>query len=113
MPAGLSPYMREEMARYFKSRATKVSLHKGDPGTDGTANEATGGTYARLTPTWNDGSVDGKVTANELTYNAGAGAYSFIAFWDASGNYLGASTIPTVTLSQVGDLLVVPTYQQN
>lgn len=112
MPAGLSDYMREQMALYFKSRATKVGLHAGDPGTAGTANEATGGTYARLTPTWNDGTVDGKVVATEMTFNAGAAAYSYLSFWDASNNFLGASTIPTTTLSQTGDLLVTPTFHQ-
>lgn len=72
-----------------------VSLHTGDPGEDGTANEVVGGSYARQNATF-DAPTDG-ATSNSATIrfdDMPAVTVTHVAIWDSSGTpqclYVGA-----------------------
>lgn len=61
----------------------EYSLHTGNPGSSGTANEATGGGYSRQTTTWGSAS-GGKVTGSQMTFPVAAGDYTHMCRWDGS-----------------------------
>jgi hypothetical protein len=89
--------------------STYVSLHTADPGEAGTANEVSGGSYARQSATfsWNSGSSRAENSADIVFSNMPAVTVSHFAIFDAStsGNALfkGAFSAPR-TLSS-GDQL--------
>lgn len=77
-----------------------VSLHTADPGTTG-ASEVTGGTYARVSVTWNAPSGGSVTNSNALTINLPASTTaSFFGVWSASTSgtyYIGGALSPSVT----------------
>lgn len=90
-----------------------ISLHTADPGTTG-ASEATGGSpaYARKLTTWTGGASDGSVPGSQVTFDAGAGTYSYMGIWTAStaGTFVAGFSLSTpVTLGAQGQVLVTPT----
>lgn len=79
-------------------KATHISLHTADPGTDG-SNEVTGGSYARVAVTWGAAASGVKSNTNSLAFNVPAGTtVTHVGAWSAStsgtfrgGGALGAS----------------------
>ncbi|MGW1740022.1 phage tail fiber protein [Nocardia sp. NPDC001965] len=64
---------RNDQATYFGTKAVSIALCTGSPGTSGTiANEVTGGSYARKTPSWGSASA-GTITAAELEFDVPSG----------------------------------------
>ncbi|MGW5377421.1 phage tail fiber protein [Nocardia sp. NPDC003999] len=100
--------VKNSMANYWASLGATYSLHTGDPGGAGTANEATGGGYARQTTTWGSAS-GGVVTGSQMTFNAAAGTYTHVARWNGS-TYLGTVDSPDVVVSPAGEVKVTPSY---
>lgn len=60
-----------------------LSLHTGDPGADGTANEVSGGGYARVAATFN-AAASGERALNADVQFAGpaSGAATHVGFWE-------------------------------
>lgn len=77
-----------------------VSLHTGDPSTTG-ANEVTGGSYARVSATWNSPSGGSVTNSNSLSINLPASTTaSYFGIWSASSSgtyYVGGALSPSVT----------------
>lgn len=80
------------------TNGVSIALHTGDPGEAGTANEVTGGSYARKTATFNAASGGSSALAADVTWAADditAGTViTHISIWDQSGTpkvlYYGA-----------------------
>lgn len=98
------------------ARWTHLSLHTADPGSTG-ANEASGGTYARVALSWGAASA-GDADAAEATVDVPAGAYTHYGIWSAStgGTFRGGDnlrnsggTAITHTLGDAGQILVTVT----
>lgn len=77
---------------------THIGLHTlTDPGTGTNANagEASGGSpaYARLAVAWAAAAAGARANSGSLSFNAPAGTYGFLTFWNAisgnTNNYLG------------------------
>ncbi|MGW5387223.1 phage tail fiber protein [Nocardia sp. NPDC003963] len=94
------------IAQAWADLGASYSLHTGNPGTAGTANEATGGGYSRQTTTWGSPS-NGKITGSQLTFNVVAGSYTHMCRW--SGTTL-RDIIDTVdaSVSPDGQIKVTP-----
>ncbi|WLP91305.1 hypothetical protein [Gordonia sp. NB41Y] len=89
-----------------------VGLATASPGTTSTpANEATGGSYARIATTWGAAS-GGSRAGSAVIINANAGTYThgFIAS-AATGNTMidNAALSPSIVLNAAGQIVVTPT----
>lgn len=72
---------------------TDVSLHTGDPGSAGTANEVSGNGYTRLTPTFASPSGGERALSTALDFDGPAnGDATWFAIWDSS-TFLGKGQI--------------------
>lgn len=77
----------------------EVSLHTGDPGAAGTANEVGGGVgYARRPATFTAAAAGAATNTATITFGpasgAGFGTVTFAAVWDTgTGQYLGKSAL--------------------
>lgn len=101
---------RQALADAYKALGAYVGLATGDPGTTATpANEATGGSYARVQTTWTS-ATGGVVNGSAVTINAAAATYtySFIATGLASATQIDKCAITSTTLSSSGQLIVTP-----
>jgi hypothetical protein len=91
---------------YKRARIVKVGLHTGDPGAAGTSNEASGGSYARVTLSWNAGGADGPLGSSDQpatvgvawaapTFSHAAGTYTWLSFWNTGDVFIGKRDLPT------------------
>ena len=63
-----------------------ISLHSGDPGAAGTANEVTGGGYARGAVTFNAASGGERLLSADETFSTPASqSVTYFGFWEAAG----------------------------
>lgn len=87
----------------------KMSIHTADPGATG-ANEATGGSYARLSAGYNAASGGACALAATLSFTAmPAGTFTHIGLWDSTGTpkfLQGAALAASKTLG-AGDTLQI------
>lgn len=107
---------RNQMLTTEVTRLPYLSLHTADPGTSG-ASEATGGSpaYARKSLSWGAASA-GSISATQVAFDAPAGSYSYVGFWDAAtaGNFRGGAALATAqTLSSQGVIQVTPSFSQS
>src|SRR5699024_4180716 len=74
--------------------AVEVSLHTGDPGSEGD-NEVSGGDYARRPVGWESPSGGAIVADDEIEFAVPAlsNEATHIGLWDSSGTYLGAAEL--------------------
>lgn len=85
--------------------ATRASLHSGDPGALGTANELTGGSpaYARKAVAWNVAS-SGNINLNGTAAFdiPAASTVAYVGFWNTAGTafYGSAALTPEVYANQ-------------
>lgn len=90
--------------------AVEVSLHTGDPGSEGD-NEVSGGDYARRTVGW-QAPADGAIVADgeiEFAVPALSDEATHIGLWDSSGTYLGAAELAVAQpFPTPGTLIVEP-----
>lgn len=113
MATYLTAATKESLATQFGTLGTYISLHTGDPGTAGTANEASGGSYARVQTTWSGGASDGIITGSAVDINAPVNTYTYIGVWSAAtgGTFVGSSTIASTAISgSAGIVRVTPTF---
>ncbi|KLO25911.1 hypothetical protein ABW16_21625 [Mycolicibacter heraklionensis] len=86
-----------------------ISLHTSAAGTNG-ANEATGGSYARVQTTWTSGS-NGTNSGSAVDINCAAGSYTEGGIFSAStsGTFVGSAAFSggTVTVSGTGAKITV------
>lgn len=69
--------------------AAEASLHSANPGPGGTANELSGGGYARQPVTWGT-PAGGIVTASaDPEFSIPAGWVRWVGLWDSGGNWIG------------------------
>jgi len=97
-----------EVAEAWAALGDVYSLHTGDPGSAGTANEVTGGGYERQSTTWGTAS-GGKVTGSQMTFAVPDGDVTHMCRWSDDGTTL-RDIIDTVdaTVSPAGELKVTP-----
>lgn len=106
MAAGLSVNGRNKQLAGFGSAVTYVSLHTGDPGTNG-ANEVTGGSpaYARKSVTWAAPSNGTIQSSNSQVFDVPAATtITYAGYWDAatSGNFYGSRAITSESFGGQG-----------
>lgn len=102
---------RQALADAYKALGAFVGLATADPGTSATpANEATGGSYARVATTWTS-ATGGVVNGSAVTINCAAATYthSFIANGLSSNTQIDHCAITSTTLSAPGQIIVTPT----
>jgi len=110
MPLTMSAAFREDAAVAAANLGALMSLHTGDPGANGTANEATGGGYSRLSTTWTGGTIDGSVPGTAVEFSAAAGTYSYYCVRKSDGTFLWSQSFSAITLPQAMKLRVTPTF---
>ena len=97
--------LRNAQADEDAARIAAWSLHTADPGLTG-ANEATGGGYVRVAPSFTAAGVEGALGAADQpatdgyawdapSFSLAAGEYPYVGAWDASGNWLGGEALST------------------
>lgn len=73
----------------------RVSAHTGNPGATG-ANEVTGGSYARQTPTWSAAAFGVASLSGALTFSVPACTISYAGLWTNAGTvFRGYVVLPT------------------
>ena len=100
--------VRNSMADHWASRGNTYSLHTGDPGVNGLANEATGGGYGRQNTTWGS-AVGGTVTGSQIIFNVVADEYTHMCRWNGSTLVTILDTTDAV-ISPAGEVKVTPSY---
>jgi hypothetical protein len=89
---------KNAMLNALAALATRASLHSGDPGANGTANELTGGTpaYARKAIAWN-GADAGNINLNGTAVFdvPPAGVVLYVGFWNTAGTAFYGSALVT------------------
>lgn len=103
---------RTAMADYWASLGTKYSLHAGDPGAAGTANEATGSSYARQDTVWN-AAVGNTVTGSQIVFLVDAGTYTHVCRWSSGGVLRDIIDTTDAVLSPAGEVKFNPSYSQS
>lgn len=87
-----------------------VSLHTADPGTTG-ASEVSGGSYARVSVTWNSPSGGSVTNSNALSINLPASTTAtYFGVWSASTTgtyYIGGALSPSVTTGASAGVVTV------
>ncbi|QXW03993.1 phage tail fiber protein [Rhodococcus globerulus] len=96
------------VANHWASLGASYSLHTGHPGAAGTANEATGGGYARQATTWGSAAL-GVVTGSQMVFPVAAGSYTYMCRWSGS-TLLDVIDTTDVTVSPAGEAKVTPKY---
>lgn len=94
------------MATYWATLGNTYSLHTGNPGAAGTANEASGGGYSRQSTVWGT-AAGGVVTGSQLVFPVLNGNYTHACRW--SGTTLrDIIDITDVALSPAGEIKFTP-----
>lgn len=74
----------------------QISLHSGDPGAAGTANEITGGGYARQTATIATAGSGVRVLSADVSFSGPASqAVTHMCFWNSTGSVFHGSVPST------------------
>lgn len=97
---------KDAMLDHLATLAVKVGLHTGDPGA-GSANEVSGGGYARQAATWAATGGDGIASLSApLSFDVPAVTISWVTIWDSAGTtrYGKVQLGTAVTFSTPGTL---------
>ncbi|WP_253805078.1 hypothetical protein [Nocardia sp. FDAARGOS_372] len=100
--------VKNSMANAWAAQGNTYSLHTGDPGAAGTANEATGGGYSRQNTTWGSASA-GTVTGSQITFTVVAGSYTHMCRWNGS-TLLNVFDTTDAIVNPAGEVKVTPSY---
>lgn len=100
--------VKNSQATNWAGLGATYSLHTGDPGAGGTANEATGGGYTRQTTTWGT-AVGGVITGSQLVFTVAAGTYTHMCRWNGS-TLLNVLDTADAQVSPAGEVKVTPSY---
>ena len=105
---------RQKVADSYAALGNFLGLATADPGDTATpANEAGGGSYARVATHWSS-EIGGWEQGSACTINANAGTYTFAILCSAATgpNMIDNCGIDTVILSTPGQIVLTPTYVQ-
>ncbi|MFI9506966.1 hypothetical protein [Nocardia sp. NPDC052566] len=112
---------RQVLADAYKTIAgasgAYVSVHKADPGVDG-SNEASGGApaYARKQTTWTSG-TGGVINGSQVTIDLPPGTYTHVGLWKTAtggvADFIDKVAISSTTLGGQSQLLITPTFTQS
>lgn len=102
---------RTNMADHWASLGVSYSLHVGDPGPTGAANEATGPDYARQSTTWN-AAVGNTVTGSQIVFLVPAGTYTHVVRWGSGGQLRDIIDTTDAIISPAGEVKFNPSYSQ-
>lgn len=94
--------------------ADRLSLHTGDPGEDGLANEVTGGSpaYARLACTIAAASGGVRTLSSDVTFDVPACTVAYVGFWDYNAGSMifhGSDIVTSEVFSAQGKYTVQAT----
>jgi hypothetical protein len=95
----------------FTVTTVTLSLHTGDPGEDGTANEVAGGSYARQPVTFSAAANPAGTIASSIDVNftgMPAATITHGGLWDNLGNFLWGGPLTTPKTTNAGDTFQVP-----
>jgi len=93
----------------------RLSLHSGDPGVDGLANEITGGVpaYARVVCVYNAAATGDRLLSVDVSFDVPATAtVMYVGKWDYNGGtmvFLGSDQVTTETFGAQGQYVVTGT----
>jgi hypothetical protein len=93
----------------------RLSLHSGDPGTSGTANELSGGSpaYARQSCTYAAAATGSRALSSDVTFDVPAAAsVQYVGKWDYNGGTMvfhGADQVTTEAYGAQGEYVVKAT----
>lgn len=105
---------RQALADAYGALGKFLGLATGDPGAAAApANEASGGSYARVATTWSS-EVGGWEQGTACTVNANAGTYTFALLCSAAAgaNMIDNCIIDTTILSTAGQIVLTPAFVQ-
>ncbi len=105
---------RQDLADRYASLGSFLGLATADPGNTATpANEASGGSYARVATTWSS-EIGGWEQGSACTVNANAGTYTFAILCSAAtgANMIDNCIIDSTILSTAGQIVLTPAYVQ-
>ena len=105
---------RQALADAYGGLGKFLGLATADPGAAAApANEASGGSYARVATTWSS-EIGGFEQGTACTINANAGTYTFAILCSAANgaNMIDNSIIDSTVLSTAGQIVLTPTYVQ-
>lgn len=91
------------------SLGSTFSLHTGNPGPNMTANEASGGGYARQTAPYPAAAL-GKATTPEMIFNVDAATYTHMVRWNGT-DPVEVIDNPDITISPAGEAKVTHTLE--
>lgn len=100
--------VRNAMALAWSAQGDTYSLHTGDPGPDGLANEATGPDYQRLATIWGT-PVDGTILGSQLVFLVDEGDYTHMCRWNGTTLVTTLDTTDAI-ISPAGEVKVTPNY---
>jgi hypothetical protein len=106
---------RQSLAAEYASLGAFFGLATASPGTTSApANEASGGSYARVATTWTPGS-GGVENGSAVTISANAGTYTYAILCSAgSGStMIDNAAITSTVLSAAGQIVLTPTFTQS
>ena len=91
---------------------TYMSLHSGDPGADGSANEISGGSpaYARKACTINAAASGSRALNADVTFDVPACTVAYVGYWTAvAGTFIGSDPVTSEVFSAQGQYKVTAT----
>lgn len=83
-----------------------LSLHTGDPGAAGTANEVTGGSYARTAATFSAAAAGSRALSSDVDIAVPATTVSWIGVW-AGATFLGSVDVTDEVFAAAGTYRVL------
>lgn len=98
------PVAASAILEQWLDSSVTLSLHTGGPGLSGTANEATGASYARVPVEWE---VEGTAATNSTLVSFGplaSGTYSHYGIW-ADNSFWGYGTLETPLVIRTGGVI--------
>ena len=105
---------RQALADKYGSLGKFLGLATADPGAAAApANEASGGSYARVATTWGS-ETGGWEQGSACTINANPGSYTFAILCSAAtgATMIDNSVIDTTILSTAGQIVLTPAFVQ-
>lgn len=102
---------RDALANHWASLGTTYSLHTGNPGAAGTANEVTDASYSRQSTTFGSAS-GGIVTGTQCTFAVSTSTtVTHVCRWDGS-TLRDIIDNPDATVTPSGEFKLNPSYTQ-
>lgn len=104
MAAGYSALGKNVMLNALGALAVKAALYTGDPGSVGTSNEVTGGSYARKTVAWSAADNGSMALNGSVAFDVPASTtISFVGFWNSAGTvFYGSADVTDEVFANAG-----------